>query len=253
MRDTAAFYAAVEQRYAVPDLPLIGRVTDPGSKRLHIGMCIQHPLGEACDPQVVATVERVARACQGLGHEIEIIDSPVQGQLADDFFLYWARLAAATHYLGKQAFGPGFDRHRLEPITRQLSWHYLSHCWRSPAAIRRLRRSGADYRALFSKYDLILTPVLATPPVAIGHLALDLPFDAALARLRHYAAFTPPQNVAGTPAISLPLGMSDAGLPIAVQFAAGMGQERQLLEIAFEMEQAMPWSYGAASAGGATV
>ena len=81
--------------------------------------------------------------------------------------------------------------------------------------------------------------------MAIGHLALDLPFDTALQRLRHYAAFTPAQNVAGTPAISLPLGRSRVGLPIGVQFAAGMGQERQLLELAFELEQAMPWSYPA--------
>jgi amidase len=245
--DTAAFYAAVERHYSCPDLPLIGRVTGPGRRRLRIGLGLEHPLGEACDPEVVATVERVARLCETLGHRVEPFSSPVDSQMADDFFLYWARLAAAADYLGRFEFGEGYDRSRLEPLTRQLSRHYLRHSWRSPGAIRRLRRFGADYRALFGRYDLILSPVLATPPVALGHLALDLPFDIALQRLRHYAAFTPAQNVAGTPAISLPLGSSQAGLPIGVQFAAGMGQERQLLELAFELEQAMPWSYPAPS------
>ena len=253
--DTAAFYAAVERHYSRPDLPLIGRVSGPGRRRLRIGLGLEHPLGEACDPEVVATVERVARLCETLGHRVEPFSSPVDSRMADDFFLYWARLAAAADYLGRFAFGKDYDRSQLEPLTRQLSRHYLSHSWRSPGAIRRLRRFGATYRALFGHYDLILSPVLATPPVAIGHLALDLPFDTALQRLRHYAAFTPAQNVAGTPAISLPLGRSRAGLPIGVQFAAGMGQERQLLELAFELEQAMPWSYpapGEAAARGAS-
>ncbi len=243
--DTAVFYEAVEQAYSRPDLPLIGRVAGPGRRRLRIAVSVAHPLGEACHPEVIATVERVARTCENLGHRVEPHDSVVDARMADDFFLYWARLAAMTQYLGRFAFGREFDRRRLEPLTRQLSRHYLTNSWRSPAAIRRLRRFGARYNALFSHCDVILTPVLATPPVAIGHLAPDLPFSLALQRLRHYAAFTPPQNVAGTPAISLPLGMSEAGLPIGVQFAAGMGQERLLLELAFELEQATPWSYAA--------
>jgi amidase len=49
--------------------------------------------------------------------------------------------------------------------------------------------------------------------------------------------------VTGTPAISLPLAQSSNGLPIGVQFAAGMGQEALLLQIAYQMEVAMPWSY----------
>ena len=63
-------------------------------------------------------------------------------------------------------------------------------------------------------------------------------------RLRYYTPFTPPQNIAGTPAISLPLGTSAQGLPVGVQFASAMGDERSLLEIAFELEAQTPWSYG---------
>jgi len=241
--DTAAFYAELERRYPVPALPAIGDVSGPGRERLHIGVSTVHPLGDSCHPQVQAVVERVAGACEQLGHRVEVVPSPVTGQMADDFFLYWARLAAASNYLGSYAFGSGFERRRLGALTRQLSGHYLRNCWRSPAAIRRLRRFGAAYRDLFCRYDLILTPVLATPPVALGYLGPALDFATALERLRHYAAFTPPQNVAGTPAISLPLGQDATGLPIGVQFAAGMGQERRLLELAWELEQAVPWAY----------
>ena len=248
VRDTAGFYAEAERHYPHPSLPPIGHVLAPGKERQRIGLCVQHPLGGVCHPEVVAQVEQVARRCEELGHRVEPVPLPVTGQMADDFFLYWARLAAATNYLGKLAFGSEFDRHLLEPLTYQLSRHYLGRCWRSPAAIRRLRTFSADYQALFKDHDLILTPVLATPPVELGYLGPDLDFATVSERLRNYAAFTPPQNVAGTPAVSLPLGQSSAGLPVGVQFAAGMGQESRLLEIAFELEQAMPWSWPAAAA-----
>lgn len=244
--DTAAFYAAAERHHAPASLMPVGSVTGPGEQRLRIGLCVGHPLAGACDPEVVAQVEQVARQCEALGHVVQPIALPVDRQMADDFFLYWARLAAAMNYLGKVAFGRDFDRRQLEPLTTHLSKHYLWRCWRSPMAIRRLRQFAVNYQAMFAELDLVLTPVLATPPVELGYLDPALDFATALERLSRYAAFTPPQNVAGTPAISLPLGRSSAGLPIGVQFAAGMGQERRLLEIAFEMEQAMPWTFPAA-------
>jgi amidase len=191
-------------------------------------------------------VEQTARICDGLGHTVERIPSPVPQNMPDDFLLYWARLAASIHYLGRLAFGRGFDRGQLEPLTYQLSRHYVSRLWRSPWAIRRLRKFASTYQTLFETYDLLLTPVLATPPPELGFLGPDLDFETAAERLRNFAAFKPAQNVAGTPAVSLPLGSSSGGLPIGVQFAAAMGQERRLLEIAFEMEQAMPWSYDGA-------
>ncbi len=46
------------------------------------------------------------------------------------------------------------------------------------------------------------------------------------------------QNISGAPAISLPMGTCSQGLPIGIQFAARKGQERMLLELAFELEAA---------------
>ncbi len=48
-------------------------------------------------------------------------------------------------------------------------------------------------------------------------------------------------NVTGTPSISLPLGQSESGLPIGVQFAAPFGDEAALIRIAAAFEKAMPW------------
>ena len=46
----------------------------------------------------------------------------------------------------------------------------------------------------------------------------------------------------GTPAISLPLSWSAEGLPIGSMFTAKYGQERTLLELAYELEEAQPWA-----------
>jgi amidase len=62
-----------------------------------------------------------------------------------------------------------------------------------------------------------------------------------LERLKWFIPFTQTQNVSGGPAISLPLGQSQDGLPLGVQFASRIGDERTLLELAFEIEAAAPW------------
>ena len=48
--------------------------------------------------------------------------------------------------------------------------------------------------------------------------------------------FTAVQNTSGGPAISVPAGKTKAGLPIGAQFAAPVGEERRLLEVAFALE-----------------
>jgi Asp-tRNA(Asn)/Glu-tRNA(Gln) amidotransferase A subunit family amidase len=53
---------------------------------------------------------------------------------------------------------------------------------------------------------------------------------------------SPLQNVAGAPAMSVPLAWSAGGLPIGIHFSAPLGGERRLLELAYELEQAQPWA-----------
>ena len=92
-------------------------------------------------------------------------------------------------------------------------------------------------------YDLLLTPTLARRPVELGYIPMTATdIDGYWDRLFRYIPFTPQQNLSGQPAISLPLAMSDDGLPIGIQFAARFGDEATLLRIAGQLEQAMPWS-----------
>jgi amidase len=241
VRDTIGFYVAVEQSYRNPDLRRIGPVQRPGSERLRIAMLTERHDGSRSHPDNVAAAEAAAAACEELGHRVDEIPSMVTQQMADDFLLYWAMLAAAVTHAGRWTIGGGFDRRRLEPLTLGLRTHAVRRAHRIPSAIRRLRGAGEVYDRLFENYDILLSPTLSLPPVPIGHLALDLDFGIASERLLEYCAFTPMQNVIGAPAISLPLGRSSSGLPIGVQFAAGIGDERRLLELALALEEIGEW------------
>jgi amidase len=68
-----------------------------------------------------------------------------------------------------------------------------------------------------------------------------VPFDELLRRLEDYVCYTPLNNIAGTPAIALPAGLSDEGLPVSVMLSAAYGDDRTLLETAFALEAERPF------------
>ena len=105
----------------------------------------------------------------------------------------------------------------------------------------RIRRFDRDYAKVLERYDVLVSPTVAAPAPPLGYLATDLPYETHYDRVRTFAAFTPLQNVAGAPAISLPLGCSTTRLPVGVHFAAARGRDALLLELAQTLEQAHPW------------
>jgi len=87
-----------------------------------------------------------------------------------------------------------------------------------------------------------MSPTLSTPPPELGYLSTEIDPAISIDRLKKFFPFTPYQNISGAPAISLPMGMSQKGLPIGVQFAAAYGLDKLLLELAFEIEEAQPFA-----------
>lgn len=241
VRDTAAFFADAERVYRNPKLPPLGLVEGPGKEKLRIGFFSQLPDSGDAHPECVAAMHKAAMLCEGLGHHVQAMPCPTTPGHADDFLLYYAGMCASLAYAGRWVIGNGFEAGKLEPLTLNLARHFRRNIHRFPAALWRLKHARREYDALIDEYDLFLTPTLGLPPPKLGYLAADLPFDQAWQRLRDYAAYTPVSNICGTPAISLPLAMSQDGLPIGVHFAAGFGQERRLLELAFALEAEAPW------------
>jgi len=98
--------------------------------------------------------------------------------------------------------------------------------------------------AFWADHDVWLTPTLAQPPLEIGALEPgegEQPVTM-LAKAGEWIPFTPPINVTGQPAISLPLHHSDAGLPIGVHLVGPHGGEELLLSLSAQLEAARPWA-----------
>jgi amidase len=242
VRDTVAVIAALEMPPEKNGLPPVGLVTGASGRRLRIGLFTAGADGLPVDVEVVEATRAVAKLCEGLGHKVEEIALPFAPGLSEAFLLYWAKYAEVA--VSKWEEGSGLKRNGLafENFTLGLIEAYEAQREKLPAAIARLEAAEAEFLGLFAALDVLLSPVVAAPPPAIGYLDADLPYEEHLKRVVGYAQFTGLYNIVGAPAISLPLSMSAKGLPIGAMFGAKKGDERTLLELAFELEAAAPWS-----------
>lgn len=241
VRDTAHFYAGAEQSYRNRKLAPVGLVKGPGSRRLRIGLVHDSITGNATDAETRATVSATATLLESMGHDVIEMPLPITKTFASDFSIYWGMLSFLVSTFGKKIMSPDFDASKLDNLSRGLASHYKKNFLKTPMVLYRLNKSRDDYARIFDDYDLILSPVLAHTTPRLGHLSPEQDFDSLFERLLNYVSFTPLNNASGGPAISLPMGATSLGLPIAVQFSANHGDERTLLEIAYALEEAKPW------------
>ena len=239
VRDTANFMAGMEQYYRPKNLPEIGNVRGPSDKRLKIALFTQSPVGIEAHQDVVSAVVNAGKKCEALGHHVEHIANPYQDSLLFDFLVYYSLLAWLSTTFGRFAMSWKFDARKVEPFTRELSRYFYKFLLMAPGALRRLRNDVvAGYHSLLGKYDVLLTPTLANPTPKLKFFSPEVGLISLVTRLNNHVTFTTVHNTTGAPAISLPMGICSNGLPIGVQFAAGPGEERKVLELAFELEGA---------------
>ena len=241
VRDTAAFFAAAERYWRNPKLPPLGLVEGPAERRMRIGLLLESPSGVPTDAATRAAVTDAATALEKMGHTVELVAIGLDGRFAQDFITYWGMLSFLAGAFGKR-LDRGFDRRRMDGLSQGLRAHYLRNLRATPDVLRRLRRSRDAYAAAHRGLDAVLSPVLAhtTPP--LGRLSPDVPYATLIERLSSYVAFTPLDNVVGTPSIPPPARPTTAdGLPVGLMFSARPGAERTLLELAFAWEAEHPW------------
>jgi amidase len=241
VRDTAAFYREAEQLWRKSKLPPIGDVTRPGTQRLTVAV-VTRSLFRDSSPEVRELTLKTAALLEELGYRVEHLDNPpVPAYFADDFLLYYGFLSFAVVQNGRRMFGKSFDRTKLDNLTLGFARHAARNLHRLPLAITRLSAMRRHTARLFRTYDVLLSPTVAAPPPAVGHFDPRADYQQIIDRLIDWVAFTPLQNATGDPAMSLPLAESSAGLPVGMMFSAPRGQERRLLEVAYELEEARPW------------
>jgi amidase len=109
-------------------------------------------------------------------------------------------------------------------------------------ALQTVQSVAKSLGEFFERYDILLTPTLASPPLALGEISMSNENWADyLRQLLDGIPFTPLFNATGAPAASVPLGHTKDGAPIGVHIGARYGAESTLLQLALAMEQAAPW------------
>ena len=137
-------------------------------------------------------------------------------------------LAAMTALSRAEGFGSEVQR-RILIGTYALSAGYVDAYYKKAQQVRTLIRR--DFDKSFETVDVLLTPTSPTTAFSAGTHADD-PLAMYLADL-----LTIPANLAGLPAISVPCGFTDAGLPIGLQLITGVLEEAKLLQVAYQYEQ----------------
>jgi amidase len=245
VRDSAAFLSVVENQ-DLPELKTVGFVKEPIKKRLKIGMYLETLNGKRPHQEVERATHETAKLCTSLGHTVEETKLGIDGAAFMDAFLgFWSTGTLGYERDLKAWFGPNAKpEDYLEPWTLGLL-----ELARSRGPEKCVQRALQVFPALsqslemrFQKFDVLLSPVMTTPPYAIGYHAPIVPFATLLERVTDDVGYTPIHNAAGTTAMSVPLNWSRDGLPIGSQFAAWRGGEATLLALAYELEAAKPWS-----------
>ncbi len=207
---------------------------------------------EGLDPEVKASVLAAAEQLQALGAELVDVSCPrfndgiatyyviapseASANLARyDGVKYGYRaedadsLASMTARSRAEGFGAEVQR-RILIGTYALSAGYVDAYYKKAQQVRTLIRQ--DFDAAYRQVDVLLTPTAPSTAFRRGAHADD-PLAMYLADL-----LTIPANLAGLPAISVPCGFDEAGLPIGVQLIGNVLEEPRLLQVAHQYEQA---------------
>lgn len=222
----------------------VGFVAGPDSKRLRIGVYTRTLMGHEPEGPQRAALEKTIQLCRELGHEVISAKAPpADGQeIGEAFFTIAGSVLDSMEQMMLPMFGRPLGDAELEPFTLELlDWYRArpsSAMDDALATIDRVTASMADYLA---QYDATLCPSIPVDLLPLGTLAPTLSFDELISRTEKLAAYTPVHNMAGAPAMSVPLHQSDEGWPLGAHFAASPGAERRLLALAYELEEAAPW------------
>ena len=221
-------------------------------KGLKVGVIRECFDAEGLDAEVKASTQAAAVQLEALGAELVEVSCP---RFTDGIATYYViapseasanlarydgvkygfraedaeSLAAMTARSRAEGFGAEVQR-RILIGTYALSAGYVDAYYRKAQQVRTLIRR--DFDAAFQSVDVLLTPTAPTTAFRSGAHADD-PLAMYLADL-----LTIPVNLAGLPAISVPCGFSQAGLPIGVQLIGNVLDEARLLQVASQYEQA---------------
>jgi amidase len=217
----------------------VGR--DPGTLRIGV-MVVDEVNGYAVAESINDAVRTAAKLLESLGHQVDVSYPAAMTDPAYlDYFvdLLSPSVAALMAQLESRAGRP------LRPEdAEEITWHWHERGRTISAAQHVANESWRDdFRRRMASwwadgFDVLLSPVMPTPPPPLGHFK----GPDGVRRSIDILCFTPQFNLTGQPAASVPIAVTDEGWPVGVQIAGTYGAEGVLIRLASQIEEAAPWT-----------
>jgi amidase len=248
MRDTAAALdgladTAVTGPWPAPALPgpLVSELRrDPG--QLRVGLCLDAFTGAEVDEGCVQAARDAAELLESLGHRVE--EAWPESLYEPDLLGCATKLASVQGVAALDEWSTALGRDLGEGDVEPATWSAISagRALSGTDVVRALERMQALSRDVCTwwrgpdrdGFDLLLTPTTAEPGPELGAYKRGF-------KPGRGSAFTRVFNATGQPALSLPLGWPDDGLPRGVQLVAAYGREDVLIRVGSQLEEAAPW------------
>ncbi|MEV6587491.1 amidase [Streptomyces acidicola] len=212
------------------DSPDAARPSEPAPRR--IAVSVRSPLpGVTVGRPYTTAAREAAKLLAGAGHEVRRADPP---------YPLWLGTASLAHWTA----GTSVDARGLDP--RHLARRTRVHAAVGRRFVRSVREGDRRdqlrrrMEPFFAEHDVLLTPTLARrgPVAAPWH---ERGWLRNLLVNTTYSPLTPPWNLTGWPAMSVPFGTLPGGAPCAVQLVGRPGSELDLLAVAGQLEELRPW------------
>jgi amidase len=242
VRDAALFLdvasGALDGDTAAPPAPATPFVTAASTPPQGLRVAVSTKVPPGLIARLGATprraIEDATGLLRGLGHDVAEQD-PDYGFVGMSFVALYLRgihddAAAMAH------------PEQLEPRTRGMARLGSFVSARRLARTRAAEpRHAARVNAIFDRFDVVMTPALATLPPPVGRWNAK----GALSTFNGVARFVPYNgvwNYLGNPSATVPVGWSATGLPVAVQLVGRPNDEGTLLALAAQMESELQWA-----------
>ena len=218
---------------------------------------IKELCSEGLTPDVAAAMQKTIETYKALGAEIVEISLPLikysiavyyviataeaSSNLARfDGVKYGYRTASPENlydmYVKTRAEGFGEEvKRRIMLGTYALSSGYYDAYYKKAQQLRRLVKQ--DFDNAFEKVDVLISPTCPHTAFDIGSKVED-PLSMYLTDIATITA-----NLAGIPAMNIPVGLDSTGMPIGLQLQANCLNENKLLNVAFKLEEAVQFKY----------
>jgi aspartyl-tRNA(Asn)/glutamyl-tRNA(Gln) amidotransferase subunit A len=225
------------------------RQLDWGVAGLRVGRISNLPAGAS--PDVSERLEQAFDALRAAGAEIVDVEVPAYGYGLTAYYLIAPAEASSNlarydgvrfglrveapdtnaMYMATRTAGFGDEvKRRIMLGTYALSAGYYDAYYGRALKVRRL--IARDFAAAYEQVDVLLTPTSPTVAFPIGDKTAD-PMSMYLCD-----TYTIPSNLSGEPAMSVPFGTGEAGLPVGVQVLAPALKEDVMFRVAAELERA---------------